>query len=66
MYWAVSYTHLEVADKGQQLPLILRLKRLTAQQGDACKRVGLAGCKDLVAHSLVERLAVPEIPCRCV
>ena len=25
----------EVADKGQQLPLILRLKRLTAQQGDA-------------------------------
>ena len=25
----------EVADKGQQLPLILRLKRFTAQQGDA-------------------------------
>ena len=39
---------------------------VTAQQGDACNIVGLAGCKDLVAHSLVERLAVPEIPCHLV
>ena len=38
----------EVADKGQQFPLVLRLKRLTAQQGDACNIVGLAGCKDLI------------------
>ena len=56
----------EVADKGQQLSLVLRLKRLTAQQGDACNIVGLAGCKDLVAHSFVEGLTVPEIPCHLV
>ena len=56
----------EVANKGQQFPLILRLKRLTAQQGDACNIVGLAGCKDLVAHGLVEGLTVPEIPCHLV
>ena len=39
---------------------------VTAQQGDACNIVGLAGCKDLVAHSLVEGLTVPEIPCHLV
>ena len=35
----------EVADKGQQLPLILRLKRLTTQQGDACNIVGWQDAK---------------------
>ena len=39
---------------------------VTAQQGDACNIVGLAGCKDLVAHGLVEGLTVPEIPCHLV
>ena len=53
---------LEVADEGQQLPLVGRLHRLAPQQGQPRDVVGLAGGEDLVAHLFGERGAVAEVP----
>ena len=54
---------LEVAHKGQQLPLVLRLKGFAAQQGEPGDIVRLAGGKYLVAHGLIKGLTVGKVPC---
>ena len=58
----VGVQRLEVADEGQQLPLVGRLHRLAPQQGQPRDVVGLAGGEDLVAHLFGERGAVAEVP----
>ena len=58
----VGVQGLEVAHKGQQLPLIFRLHGFAAQQGKARDIVRLAGCKHLVAGGFVERLAIVKVP----
>ena len=57
---------LEVAHKGQQLPLVLRLKGFAAQQGEPGDIVRLAGGKYLVAHGLIKGLTVGKVPCHGV
>ena len=56
----------EILHKGHQLPLVLRLHRLAAQQGEARDIVRLAGGEHLVADGLVEGLAIAEIPCHLI
>jgi len=58
----VGVQGLEVAHKGQQLPLVFRLKGLAAQQGQPGNVVRLAGGEHLIAGGLVEGLAVGKIP----
>ena len=58
----VGVQGLEVAHKGQQLPLVFRLKGLAAQQGQPGNIVRLAGGEHLIAGGLVEGLAVGKIP----
>ena len=52
--------------EGHQLPLVLRLHRLAAQQGETRDIVRLAGGEHLVADGLVEGLAIAEIPCHLI
>ena len=56
----------EILHEGHQLPLVLRLHRLAAQQGEARDIVRLAGGEHLVADGLVEGLAIAEIPCHLI
>ena len=58
----VGVQGLEVAHKGQQLPLVFRLKGLAAQQGQPGNVVRLAGGEHLIAGGLVKGLAVGKIP----
>ena len=58
----VGVQGLEVAHKGQQLPLVFRFKGLAAQQGQPGNVVRLAGGEHLIAGGLVEGLAVGKIP----
>ena len=53
---------LEVADEGQKLPLIFRLHRLAAQQGQARDVVRLAGSKDFIPDGFIKRFAVSKVP----
>ena len=57
---------LEVAHKGQQLPLVLRFHGFAAQQGKPGDVVRLAGGKHLVAGGFVKGLAVAEVPCHSI
>ena len=57
---------LEVAHKGQQLPLVLWFKRFAAQQGEPGDIVRLAGGEYLVAHGFIKGLTVAKVPCHGV
>ena len=62
----VRVKRLDIFDKGQQLALVLRLKRLSAQQRQA---VDVAGCqtfKDLVANLLGEGRTIAKVPSHCI
>ena len=56
----------EILHEGHQLPLVLRLHWLAAQQGEARDIVRLAGGEYLVADGLVEGGTVAEVPCHLV
>ena len=57
---------LEILHKSHQLPLVLRLHRFAAQQGEARDIIRLAGGEYLVADGLVEGGTVAKVPCHLV
>lgn len=59
----VGVQHLYIFNKGQQLPLVLRLKRLAAQQRKPIDVTGGQTLQYFIANFLGKRRTVAEIPC---